>query len=81
MWEIKKEELLNAVKAMETMENHLAELENQFGSRIIDSIDIDDPKFKEGYDIDLVELDNNISRLRELISQYIKEEDEYYENQ
>ena len=80
MWERRREELLKSVKAMETMGAELANLENRFGSRIIKSIDVDDPKFENGYDIDLVELENNLYRLQELITQYIKEEDEYNEN-
>mgnify|MGYP003517202601 FL=1 len=38
----------------------------------------EDLEFEEGCNIDLIELSNNIFRLRELINRYIKEEDEYY---
>lgn len=69
MWKREKEELLDTVKIMEEMENCLTDLEDQYG---------EDLEFEEGCNIDLIELSNNIFRLRELINQYIKEEDEYY---
>lgn len=78
MWERERKDYVDAVETMEKMENVLVELENQFSGYIMNSMIIDDPKFNEGYDIDLIELENKIYNLRELINQYIKEQDEYY---
>lgn len=69
MWKREKEELLDTVKIMEEMENRLTDLEDQYG---------EDLEFEEECNINLIELSNNIFRLRELINQYIKEEDKYY---
>ena len=81
MWKIDRIEFVDAVKVMEDMENQLNVLMNNFGSKIMDTITIDSPEFKtERYNLDLIVIENQIVRLRELIEQYIKEEDEYYEN-
>ena len=79
MWKLDREEYLETVERLEGVQADIANLMNNFGSRIINSITIDDPDFeKQYYDIDLEELDSTLYRLQELLTQYVKENDEYY---
>ena len=81
MWNLKRKQFTDAVEAMENMENQLNYLMDNFGSRIKNTIVIEDEKFNcDTYDLDLTEIESQICRLRELINQYISEEDEYYNN-
>lgn len=82
MWEIERKGFIETIKQLETTGARLADLENHFGSRMMNSISIDDPNFQEGYDdIDLIEIDNALNRVVEVLRQYVIEEDEYWESQ
>lgn len=82
MWRYYRGIYVDAIETMEDMEAQLNVLMDYFGPRVMDGIDIDSPEFKhKRYDLDLIDIENLIVRLRELISQYLKEEDERYEKQ